>query len=83
MSGPAPPNPPNPPNPPPAGSITPLFALVFLTALGLTVLSIGLNAALVFTGANSAAARDLADLCAAGWTGGTGAIFGLLGGKAL
>jgi hypothetical protein len=66
-----------------SGDITPLFKLVFFTVLGLTVLSIGINVLLVLDGTNTAMARDLAKLCAAGWTGGTAAIFGLLGGKAL
>jgi len=67
----------------PNGKITPLFAVVFSFVIFLTVLSIGIQTALVFYGPESDMAKQLAEDCSTGWKTGTAAIFGLIGGKSL
>jgi len=58
------------------------FAGALLTVLFLTVLAVAIQFVLVLKGEDSAMAMDLADTCSTAWTAGTGAIFGLLAGKA-
>jgi Na+-driven multidrug efflux pump len=59
------------------------FNLVFIAALFLTVLCLGTAVFLVFYGPQSDQQKQLGETCAKGFMLGLGAIFGLIGGKAL
>ena len=73
------------PNAPPIASLslTPLFNLVFLSVLGLTVLSLIVSLYLVTRDNPSEDMRRLAETCSTTWKMGFGAVVGLIGGKAL
>jgi hypothetical protein len=60
-----------------------VFLAVFIVTVVLTVLSIGINVVLVLTGSETTMAKDLAETCATTWKSGSGAVFGMLAGKAL
>jgi hypothetical protein len=65
-------------------TLTPVFKLVFLTVLGLTLLSLLIDLALVVTlNSPSSEAKSLIDACSTTWKTGFGAIVGLIGGKAI
>jgi hypothetical protein len=66
-------------------TLTPTFKLVFLSLLGITVLSIIVSCPLAITmGPNpSDTKKALFDACLTTWKLGFGAIIGLLGGKAM
>jgi hypothetical protein len=67
-----------------AATLTPFFKLVFLTVLGLTVLSIVIDLFLVMLINNpSDQAKNLIETCSTTWKMGFGAIVGLIGGKAI
>ncbi len=67
-----------------AATLTPFFKLVFLTVLGLTVLSIGIDLFLVMAVSNpTEQAKSLIETCSTTWKMGFGAIVGLIGGKAI
>lgn len=63
--------------------MTPVFKLVFVSVVGLTLIAMGINVGLVVLGATSDSAMSLADTCSTTWKTGSGAIIGLLGGRAL
>ena len=64
-------------------TLTPAFKLVFLSVLGITVLSMVLSCYLVASGAASEDKTALVQACLTTWKLGFGAIIGLLGGKAI
>ena len=65
-------------------TLTPLFKLVFLTILGLTILALALNVILVASIANpNDQAKGLIDMCSTIVKTGFGAIVGLIGGKSV
>jgi hypothetical protein len=65
-------------------TLTPFFKLVFLTVLGLTLLSLLIDLCLVVTlKSPSSEAKSLIDACSTTWKTGFGAIVGLIGGKAI
>lgn len=61
----------------------PIFWFVFAAVLGLTVIAMVVNIAIVVIGVESQPALALADTCATTWKTGSGAIIGLLGGRSL
>ena len=64
--------------------VTPVFKLVFLTVLGLTVLSFATNVILVIALKEpNEQAKGLIDTCSTITKAGFGAIVGLIGGKAV
>ena len=66
------------------GSITPLFKLVFLSVLGLSILCLVANVVLaVQIERPSAQVRDVLSTLSTAWKTGFGAIVGLIGGKAV
>lgn len=62
--------------------LTPVFKLIFLTTLSLTVLSLGVSLFLSFQGKLSVPQANLFETCATTWKMGFGTIIGLIGGKA-
>jgi hypothetical protein len=63
-------------------TLTPSFNLVFLSVLGITIIALVVNVALVvFLNAPSDAAKSLIDTCSTLLKAGFGAIVGLIGGK--
>jgi hypothetical protein len=65
------------------GTVTPLFRLIFITVLVLTVAFAAAHFVLVMTMPEpSAQAVALMGAASDAWQGGLGAIFGLMGGKA-
>jgi hypothetical protein len=69
-------------------TLSPVFKLIFLSVLGLTILSLIIGCTIVGlnTGMNRAMAEQdkaLFELCASTFKLGFGAIIGMLGGKAL
>ena len=72
------------PPPPVLGVVTPMFKLVFLTVLGLTILSLAASFGLaVWADPTKDATRSLMETCSTTWKMGFSAIIGLIGGKAL
>lgn len=64
--------------------LTPVFKMVFLSILGLTILSAGTGIALaIFVASPSAELRGWNETCSTAFKLGFGAIVGLIGGKAL
>ena len=64
-------------------TISPFFKLIFRTVLGLTVLSLAVDVALIMLINNpSEQAKGLIETCSTTWKMGFGAIVGLIGGKA-
>lgn len=68
--------------------LSPVFKLVFISVLGLTLFCLLANLGIAYATAGIKEARDIPDLtrqsynlCAFGWQSGFGAILGLIGGK--
>jgi len=65
-------------------TLTPIFKLVFLSILGITIAALIVNVALVvFLHAPNDQAKSLIDTCSTILKAGFGAIVGLIGGKAV
>jgi len=64
-------------------SLTPLFKLVFISVLGLTILSLIVSFYLVTRDNPSEDMKRLAETCSTTWKMGFGAVVGLIGGKGL
>jgi len=64
-------------------TLTPTFKLVFLSVLGITVLSMMIGCYLVTVHAESDAGKALMTTCMTTFKLGFGAIIGLLGGKTM
>lgn len=74
--------PPSVPNPAASVTITPVFKLVFLSVLLLTLLCLGISVYISLQGVTQAA-QNLNEKLLAVFNLGCGAIIGLLGGKSL
>jgi hypothetical protein len=63
--------------------LSPVFKMIFVSILGLTVLCLGIACSLVALEKTSGEGKVLFELCATAFKLGFGAIIGLVGGKAL
>jgi hypothetical protein len=62
--------------------VAPLFKMVFLSVLALTVLFFFVQVAFVIAGTDGSSAQSLENACATAWQLGFGGLVGLIGGKA-